>query len=122
MISSIGPVYQPQWPSSFAKFLAFLDAIFNLNAFGLFPLDCIGHTDFYLKMDVYVLGYGCVIVCALWYLALLARKSGHRAEAMREIVMRALLMFTNFFYMAVATLTFQAMPCEEFEDDQKLLH
>ena len=91
------PVYQAQWPSSFAKFLAFLDAIVNFNAFGLFPLDCIAHTNFYSKMDVYVLGYAIVIVCALGYLALLGRRSGHRAKAMREIVLRALLAFINFF-------------------------
>ena len=122
MVTNIAPIYNIQWPGSFAIFMRELGGIISLDAFKLLPIDCIGRTNHHSGLLLYVVGTAGVITIGLGYIAHLHfNVSGHRAEAKKELATRGLLVFLNFIYMPVSTKAFQTYPCEEFEDGTEML-
>ena len=119
--ASIGPVYNINWASSFSRAIGWLGSIVNLNVFSLLPLTCAFSSNFHTKERLYLLGYPAVRATGAAIYAYLSRKPGRRAKARAEMLTYGLFFFSVFFYMPVATTTFQAFRCEEFEDGQRLL-
>ena len=65
MVTNLSPIYDIQWPGSFAIFMRQLGGIISRDIFTLLPIDCMGrtnrHSALLLLEDLYVAGTATVI-------------------------------------------------------------
>ena len=97
IVASFEPVYRIAWRPSFARFTAVVGGVVFLNPFSMYPASCAGPADLHAKLVFYLCGYAGVHIGVLAEIARLSQQAGDAPVARKEMWMRWLIYFSNFF-------------------------